>query len=348
MKTTASKYTIGLDLSDRKVAVCVLDEHGNIVEETSLPNAVKTYVVISQNYPGARVALETGTHSPWVSRTLSRHSMKVLVANARKLRAIYKNDHKSDQNDARMLAKIARVDPELLSPIEHRSEDAQKDMIKLKVRESLVQARVKHINSARTLLKSIGVRLPSQISSQAFPRKARQALESEHLDLVEMLIDAVEELNERIKMLEAELEQMAQQKYPVSLRLRQIPGVGPMTALCFVLSIENHQRFKRARDIGPYLGLTPKKDQSGKTDKQLRITKAGNTQLRCLLVNCAHYILGRWGPDCDLRAAGLRICARGGSITKKRAVIATARKLAVTLLALWKSGQDYRPLSISS
>jgi len=163
-----------------------------------------------------------------------------------------------------------------------------------------------------------------------------------------MLIDAVEELNERIKILESELEQMALEKYPNTQHLRQIPGVGPMTALCFVLTIERHQRFKRARDIGPYLGLTPKKDQSGETDKQLRITKAGNTQLRCLLVNCAHYILGRWRPDCDLRTAGLRICARGGSISKKRAVIATARKLAVTLLALWKSGQDYRPLQITS
>ncbi|MEQ9825363.1 MAG: IS110 family transposase [Puniceicoccaceae bacterium] len=345
MKT--STYTIGLDLSDRKVAVCVLDGSGKVVEETSLPNEVKTYVAISGTYPGATIALETGTHSPWVSRTLSTHSMKVLVANARKLRAIYKSDHKSDQNDARMLAKIARVDPELLSPIQHRSEAAQKDLIKLKVRQSLVQARVKHINSARTLLKSIGVRLPSQISSEAFPRKAREHLEPEHLELIEMLIDAVEELNERIKILEQQLQQMAASKYPVTERLRQIPGVGPMTALCFVLSIENHQRFKRARDIGPFLGLTPKKDQSGESDKQLRITKAGNTQLRCLLVNCAHYILGRWGPDCDLREAGLRICARGGSISKKRAVIATARKLAVTLLAIWKSGQDYRPLRIS-
>jgi transposase len=163
-----------------------------------------------------------------------------------------------------------------------------------------------------------------------------------------MLIDAVEELNERIKLLDKELEVMAEQKYPITERLRQIPGVGPMTALCFVLSIEKHERFKRARDIGAFLGLTPKKDQSGESDKQLRITKAGNTQLRCLLVNCAHYILGRWGPDTDLRAAGLRICARGGSISKKRAVIATARKLAVTLLAIWKSGQDYRPLQITS
>lgn len=344
----ASPYTIGLDLSDRKVAVCVIDKDGKIVEESSLPNESKTYIAISKTYPGATVALETGTHSPWVSRTLSKHGMKVLVANARKLKAIYSSDSKTDQNDARMLAKLARVDPELLSPIQHRSEEAQKDLIKMKVRESLVKSRVRHINSARTLLKSIGVRLPSQVSSNAFPRKAREALAPEHLDLVEMLIDAVEEINERIKILETELQQMALSKYPMTENLQQIPGVGPMTALCFVLTVEKHQRFKRARDIGPFLGLTPKKDQSGESDKQLRITKAGNTQLRCLLVNCAHYILGRWGPDSDLREAGLRICARGGSITKKRAVIATARKLAVTMLALWKSGCDYQPLKTAS
>jgi len=265
-----SSYTIGLDLSDRKVAVCVIDCDGKIVEESSLPNERNTYVATSKIYPGATVALETGTHSPWVSRVLSKNGMKVLVANARKLKAIYSSDSKSDQNDARMLAKLARVDPELLSPIQHRSEEAQKDLIKIKVRDSLVQARVKHINSARTLLKSMGIRLTSQVSSEAFPRKARLALEPEYLELVEMLIDAVEELNERIKLLDKELEQMAQEKYPVTEQLRQIPGVGPMTALCFVLSIENHDRFKRARDIGPFLGLTPKKDQSGESDKQLR------------------------------------------------------------------------------
>ncbi len=100
----------------------------------------------------------------------------------------------------------------------------------------------------------------------------------------------------------------------------------------------------RKRDVGAYLGLVPKRDQSGETDKQLPITKAGNRQLRCLLVNCAHYILGPFGPPSRLRKAGERIAARGGKSAKKRAVIAVARKLAVTLLALWKSGRTYEAL----
>ncbi|MBW8782032.1 MAG: IS110 family transposase [Verrucomicrobia bacterium] len=155
----------------------------------------------------------------------------------------------------------------------------------------------------------------------------------------------LEALGERIEACEEQLEKLAAERYPQAARLQQIPGVGPLTSLCFVATLENPARFKHARDVGAYLGLVPRRDQSGNTDKQLSITKAGNTALRCLLVNCAHYILGPFGPPSDLRAAGLRLCERGGKSAKKRAVIAIARKLAITLFALWKSGAEYRPCS---
>ena len=150
-------------------------------------------------------------------------------------------------------------------------------------------------------------------------------------------------MNAQVKALDVELETLARESYPATERLRQIPGVGPLTALCFILTLESAGHFKHARAVGPYLGLVPRRDQSGQTDKQLGITKAGHVQLRCLLVNCAHYILGPFGPPCALRTAGERIAARGGKSAKKRAVIAVARKLAVTLLALWKTGADYQP-----
>ena len=242
-----------------------------------------------------------------------------------------------------MLARLGRADPKLLSPIRHRSEATQRALVRLKVREALVRSRVNLVNSVRFQLKSLGVFVPSSIKAMAFARKVRAQLAPADTALVEPLLVAIEAVNAQVKALDAELETLANETYPATARLRQIPGVGPPTALCFVLTLESPEHFANARAVGPYLGLVPRRDQSGQTDKQLGITKAGHVQLRCLLVNCAHYILGPFGPPCSLRAAGERLAARGGKSAKKRAVIAVARKLAVTLLALWKTGADYRP-----
>ena len=119
--------------------------------------------------------------------------------------------------------------------------------------------------------------------------------------------------------------------------------MGPVTALAYVLTLEDNARFEKSRDVGPFLGLTPRRDQSGQVDKQLRITKAGDAYLRRLLVQCAQYVLGRFGPDCDLRRFGLRLAERGGKNAKRRAVVAVARKLGVLLHCLWKTGAAYEP-----
>lgn len=335
--------TIGLDLGDRQHHACVLDARGGMVAEETLVNTREVLTTFLKRHPGATVVMETGTHSPWVSRLVSALGHPVIVGNARKLRAISQSTTKSDREDAQMLARLGRADPKLLSPVRHRSEATQRALVRLKVRESLVRARVNLVNSVRFLLKSLGVMIPSSIKAMAFPRKVRQQLPAADAALVEPLLTSIETLNARIKALDVELETLACETYPATERLRQIPGVGPLTALCFVLTLESPEHFAEARAVGPYLGLVPRRDQSGETDKRLGITKAGHVQLRCLLVNCAHYILGRFGPPCALRAAGERIAARGGKPAKKRAVIAVARKLAVTLLALWKSGEDYRP-----
>ncbi len=293
-------------------------------------------------YPGTTVVMETGTHSPWVSRAVAALGHPVIVANARKLRAISQSQTKSDREDAKMLARLGRADPQLLSPIRHRSEATQRALVRLKVREALVRSRVNLVNSVRFLLKSLGVFVPSSIKAMAFARKVRAQLAPADAALVAPLLAAVDAVNAQVREIDAELETLARERYPATERLRQIQGVGPLTARCFVLTLESPEHFANARAVGPYLGLVPRRDQSGQTDKQLGITKAGHVQLRCLLVNCAHYILGPFGPPCALRAAGERIAARGGKSAKKRAVIAVARKLAVTLLALWKTGADYR------
>lgn len=338
------KYTIGLDLGDRSHAVCVLSGDGEIVVEERITNTRECLMAFGRRYRGALVVMETGTHSPWVSRLLESAGHRVIVANARKLRAIATSPTKNDAEDARTLARLGRADPRLLSPVRHRSEDTQRALVRLKVRDALVRSRVNQINSVRFLLKSLGVLLPPSVKATAFVRKFRELASAADAQLVEPLLQVIEALNARIKELDTELEQLADERYPITRRLRQVDGVGPLTSLCFVLTVESPEYFPETRAIGPYLGLVPRQDQSGLTERQLPITKAGNVQLRCLPVNCAHYILGPFGPPSRLRDAGERIAARGGKSEKKRAVIAVARKLAVTLLALWKSGADYEPL----
>jgi transposase len=341
---SSKNTTIGIDLGDRRHAVCVLSAAGAIVAETDLVNTRECLTAFAHRYPDATFVMETGTHSPWVSRLLESLGHRVIVANARKLRAISTSHTKNDQEDARMLARLGRADPALLSPVKHRSESAQRALLQLKVREALVRSRVNQINSTRFLLKSLGVLVPAGRKAMTFTRKLRAQVDLATAALVEPLLTMIDALNARIKELDHQLEAMADEQYPVTARLRQVPGVGPLTALGFVLTIESPARFPHTRDVGAYLGLVPRRDQSGNTDKQLPITKAGNVQLRCLLVNCAHYILGPFGPPSHLREAGERIAARGGKSAKKRAVIAVSRKLAVTLLALWKSGADYEAL----
>ena len=341
MNQTAN-YTIGIDLGDRQHTVCVLQPSGEIEQELTVRNTREDLLGLAR-FKGSAAVMETGTHSPWVSRYLQQMGLKVIVANARKVRAISKSDRKNDKSDARMLARLGRADPELLFPIRHRSEQCQRQLLTIKVRDAVVRTRVNQMNSIRFLLKSLGVQVPSNCSARRFAVRCREELDPLDLEAILPCLMLVEHCNDQIEELDQEIERACKEDHPETERLRQIPGVGPVTALCFVLTLESPERFPHARDVGAYLGLVPRQDQSGNTDKQLRITKAGNKQLRSLLVNCSHYILGRYGPECDLRNSGLRICERGGAIAKKKAVIATARKLAITMLALWRSGQDYKP-----
>ena len=246
--------------------------------------------------------------------------------------------------DARMLAKLARVDPELLHPIEHCCEENQIHRMAITLRDSLVRQRVNIISSIRCTLKSLGIRLPA-CATVYFVKYCRQELKgSPFFDVVERSLKTLEAIDQSIKEYEKHIRGTAAKHYQETKLLEQIPGVGPITSLSFVLAVGDPQRFKDPRDVGAYFGLVPRRDQSGDTDKQLPISKAGNSNMGRLLVQCAQYILGRFGPDCDLRDYGLRLAARGGKAAKKKAVIATARKLGVLMLVLWKSGQTYEPM----
>jgi transposase len=344
MKNQIPQIIIGIDLGDTKHRYHVLDQAGNEVQRGSIPNNGAALSQLARKYPDARVAIEVGTHSPWISRHLTAEGCEVFVANARKLRAIYENERKCDELDAKMLAKIARLDPELLHPVTHISAQAMTDRLALSGREQLVEARKRLIQSVRSLVKSLGHRIES-CSSNRFPKAAREALGAEEgvMRAIEPMLTAIESIGASIRQLDEEIDRLGAESYPEARQLQQIVGVGPITALAFVLAVEDPRRLEKTRDIGAYLGIVPRRDQSGATDKSLGITKAGNAYVRRLLVQCAQYILGAHGPDCELRRFGLKLASRGGKAHKKKAMVAVARKLAVLMLSLWKSGEDYRP-----
>ena len=334
--------TIGMDLGDRHHIIVVFDNNGNEIAIKRITNTNLALRRYFQRYSGATVAIEAGTHSPWISRELEQLGLVVYVGNPRKLRLIWDSHDKSDEKDARILAMVCRVEPRLLWPVQHRNAQAYSDLELIKARDMLVQSRTKLINHMRCVVKSHGERLPS-CSAASFARRVAGLLPAQLTDALSYLMDTIADMSQRIVELERKIEQLSKQRYPQAQGLQQVAGVGPVTAMAYVLTIEDPSRFSKSRMVGAYLGMTPRRDQSGASDKQLRISKAGNRYLRKLLVNCAHYILGRFGPDCDLRRFGLAIAARGGKNAKKRAAVAVARKLAVLLHRLWASQQCYEP-----
>lgn len=341
--TKGRGITIGMDLGDRTNRICVLDAEGKELEELEIMNNAKAIDNYFGQYTGVLVALEAGTHSPWISRKLEKMGHRVLVGNPRKLRVIWCSKNKSDIHDAKMLARIGRFDPQLMYPIHHRSEQAHSDLELIKSRDILVRVRSQLVNHVRGAVKATGERIP-KCSPECFHKKAPENIPQSLKQAIEPLLETIERLTGQIKESDKRIAKLSKERYPETARLHQIKGVGPVTSLAFILTLEEPERFKKSRTVGAYLGLTPRRDQSGETDKQLRITKAGDTYLRQLLVNCAHYIMGPFGQDCDLRKYGMRIASRGGKNAKRRAVVAVSRKLAVLLHHLWVSGEEYIPL----
>ena len=337
------RLTIGLDLGDRNSWYCVVDEAGRIQLEQRVRTTAKTLQEVFGGMPRSRIALEIGTHSPWISRLLSELGHEVIVANARKVRLIGESRKKDDRLDAQTLARLARIDPALLYPVKHRSAQAQADLMMIRARAGLVRARTGLVNTARGLAKSYGERLRGCNVRDMDSEKA-EGLSPELQRALEPLLSAIEELSKRIVEYNDRIEALAQTRYPQVELLKQIKGVGTLIALTFLLTLEDPHRFRKSRDVGGYLGLQPGRRNSGESEPQLHISKEGDPYLRTLLVQEAQHILGPFGVDCDLRRWGLKLAERGGRNGKKRAIVATARKLAVLLHHLWVSGEVYEPL----
>lgn len=334
--------TIGIDLGDQSHAVCILDGRGRVRQELMLPNTLAALRAFAAQWAGARTVIEAGAHSPWVSRLLERAGHEVIVANPRKVRLIWQRGTKSDASDAQVLARLGRVDPQLLCGVQHRGEQQQADLAVIQARDALVRARTALINHVRGTVKSLGG-VVARCNAGCFGRRARTQIPEPLLPALGPLLDQIVALSEQIAHYELQIEQVARVRYPEAARVRQVPGVGPVTALAWVLVLGEAARFADGRRAGAYVGLTPRRRQSGACEPQLRISKQGNGLLRRLLVGAAHYILGPFGPDSRLRRWGLQLAERGGKNGKKRAVVATARKLAALLWRLWHDGAQYDP-----
>lgn len=334
---------IGLDLSDRTGRFCAIDDEGKKIEE----GTIQLRAVELQQWAGAVprtvIAIEAGTHSPWVSRLLVGCGHEVIVANPVKVALITKNERKSDAVDAEYLARLARFDRELLHPIHHRCEQAQVDLQTIRTRDLLVQVRTRLVSHIRGAVKSFGERLP-KCSTESFVHKTGSLIPERLGVALKPVLAEIERLSKAIAGYDREIERLVRDRYQEVTRLTQIKGVGALTGLAFVLVLEDASRFAVSRSVGAFLGLISKRDQSGNEDPQRGIRKAGDRLLRKLLIQSSQYIQGPFGQDSDLRRHGQKIAERGGKRAKKRATVAVARKLSVLMHRLWVSEQTYEPL----
>jgi transposase len=338
------RLTIGLDTGDRSSCWCALGADAEVIARGEVITERQPLGLFFGRIPASLVALEVGSHSPWISRLLKKLGHEVVVANARRVKLISESSRKNDKVDAELLARLARADRLLLSPVKHRGKEAQADLMGIRVRAQLVELRTQTANAARGLVKPFGQRLRA-CDCDSLKRADAGDLDVAIRGHAERLLGVVEELTKQIDACDKELERMAKDRYAKeTAQLRQVPGVGPITGLTFVLTLDDPARFEKSRDVGPFPGLRPKSSQSGNSEPEMRISKEGDGYLRTLLVQCAQYILSRRGPDTDLKRGGLEIAAKGKKKAKKRAVVAVARKLAVLLHRLWVNGEVYEPL----
>jgi transposase len=344
----AKSLVIGIDLGDRNSAYCVRTKGQEILLEGTVATDAHAIWKAFHSLRRQRVVIETGTHSRWIAQLMEAMGHEVIVGNARKLKLISENNQKCDKVDARLLSQLGCLDGNWLHPVYQRSQATHSDLLVIRSREALVETRTALINHVRGTVKSFGCRV-SECSSEAFAHVAQAEIPEALKPALSGVLETLDEINDQIYHYECQIRQMCDTKYREATKcLTQINGVGPITALTFVLTIEDKSRFEKSRDVGPYLGLIPKMKQSGERNPLLGITKAGDELLRKLLVNCSHYILGQRGQDSDLRRWGLGLVRgaekKGTKGSRKLAAAAVARKLAVLMHRLWVTGAEYEAL----
>ncbi len=334
----------GLDLGDRHSPLCLLGLDGKIIERHRIRTNGKAFEKFFDVWGPMRVVFEAGTHSLWVFRLLQRLGHQPLMADTHHLALITQSMSKSDRRDAATLGELGLRLPQMMRAVTPCSLETQQHRTVPRARDGAVQARTKLSSQGRGLVKSFGARWPA-CDTAACAKKAAAAMPSDLKDTLGPLLLVIQHRSDEIRRYDKKIEQLGDEKYPHTLRMRSIRGVGPITALAFVLNLDNAvEKLESRRAAGPRRGLRPKQRGSGKRQPELSITKSGDALLRKLLLQCAQYVLGHHGAESRLRSWGWRLAARGGKAAKRKAVVAVARKLAILLHVLWKREVDFDPL----
>ena len=330
---------VGLDVSLKETFVCVVDACGEVVCENSVGTTPETIAkFIEKKAPGAvRVGLESGLLSTWLWHGLRALDVPVVCLDARHAASALKmRINKTDRNDAAGLAQIVRTG--WYREVEVKSLDCHEIRAVLLARARLVASRRDLENQARGLLKTFGL-LVGKARGKGFEGRVRELIADAPAmaEVMDALLLARRALCAQIARLDVRVRMLAQTIAPCR-RLMTVPGVGPITALAYVTAIDDPGRFRKGRSVGAYLGLTPRRYQSGEVDRAGRISKCGDGLVRTLLFEAAGVLLTRVQRTSPLKAWGLRLAKRIGA---KKAKVAVARKLAVILHCMWTDGTEF-------
>ena len=345
--TQGGVAVVGIDLGDSKHHYCALNATGNVVRRGVLANTKAELEAFFRKFPGIEIGMETGAHTRWIATLAAASGCRPVVGNARKLASIYENSHKSDRRDAEEIAHLVQDNKKYFSPVHLRDEEHQLLLQIAEGRDRCVRSRGDLIRHIRGIAKAMGAALPSNWSTATFAERLRERLPALPQTFrefpVESMVAAINALSEAIKDYERQMDRYTAEHFPEEVnRLQTIPGVGRIVSNVFVAVIGDPQRFRRPRDAGPYLGLTPGRDSSSEKDETKAISKEGNPFARWILIEAANRILADNSPDTDLKRLGERIIGdHPTKIRRRRAKVAIARELAVVMLAMLRTGTDY-------
>lgn len=329
---------LGIDVHAKTSELCEISAQGKVIRREGFATNREGYRRRFESTPRCRIVVECGGSTPWIARLLKSYGHDVVVVNPRRVRLIAESTLKCDRVDAEILARLSRMDIELLRPVYQRSEDGQLLRSRLRVRSSLVQARGALINQVRGTLRAQGAAMGSCAPKAFVARFSQHRAPKELREILEPLVGAIGELTERILGLEEQLAELSHSDELLE-RFQEAPGVGPIVSLAFVGWVDRADRFARSRDVGACLGLRPKLRESGSSSHRGSITREGDKEMRWLLVQAAHAALAVH-RDSALKRWGEALVKKAG---KRKAVVAVARKLAVMLHRMWTTGESYQP-----
>lgn len=329
---------VGIDVHQKYSQVCELSLNGVVESECQIPTTRSSLNRWFGKRDDLRIVVESSGVSRWVVRVLKEMGHEVTVVNPRRVRLIAESTLKTDRIDAEVLARLSCFGEGLLPTVYQRSEESANVQTRLRVRSTLVRSKVAMVNSLKGSLRNRGYRLRGQAIRRVIANLVAMELPSELRQSLDPLVEALLEVDERLRAVNAEIREECQENRLLK-RLQTVPGVGPVVSLAYVSWIDDPTRFRSSRQVGPYLGLRPKVRRSAEFEFRGRITREGNPELRRLLTQAAHCFL-RTQQDSALKQWALDLEKRAG---KKKAIVALARKLAVLMHRLWVTGHDFEP-----